>query len=200
VRLAHGWRLERRSGLPPELIGEFIRPAVRAVPRAIAARLEPVHISLPVRLEGEDIVSRWSEDGETLEIAVAVGEVDPHDAALELLVCIGQALWERTVPREQRGWVATLLREMVDGVSGEIDEIALQAKGRLMADRARSGRVLEEYARAAFAATVAEYVHSLWHDVTVHAGPEHLPAPYLRRRFEELLRWFPPNPGYRLFA
>jgi hypothetical protein len=58
---------------------------------------------------------------------------------------------------------------------------------------------LTRYGRASFAGTVAEYVHCLWHEVTVRTGPDYLPVPPLRRRLELLARWFPPNRGYRLF-
>ena len=58
---------------------------------------------------------------------------------------------------------------------------------------------LERYAAASFAATVAEYIHSLWHDVAVRTETEHLPAPWLRRRLDMLARWFPPGRGYRLY-
>jgi hypothetical protein len=34
----------------------------------------------------------------------------------------------------------------------------------------------------------AEYVHCLWHDVTIRTGEEYLPAPQLRRRLELLAR------------
>ena len=44
------------------------------------------------------------------------------------------------------------------------------------------------FARSSFAATVAEYVRCFWHDVT---GSEHLPALWLRRRLELIVRWLP---------
>jgi hypothetical protein len=94
-----------------------------------------------------------------------------------------------------------LSAEIEAGVSGEIDEEALAEKRALLGSRvsARSRRRLERYARASFAGTAAEYIHCLWHDVTVRSGPEHLPAPWLRRRLQMLAGWFPPNRGYRLF-
>ncbi len=87
-------------------------------------------------------------------------------------------------------------------MSGEIDEQALEEKRSLLASRvhARSRRQLARYGRAAFAGTTAEYVHCLWHDVTVRTGPDHLPAPQLRRRLELLAGWFAPDRGYRLFG
>src|SRR5437870_5265929 len=45
-RLAHGRRLADRTDVSEEIIREFIRPAVRAVPSALAARLKSCRISL----------------------------------------------------------------------------------------------------------------------------------------------------------
>jgi hypothetical protein len=56
LRLAHGWRLEAEPHLPAELVTEFVQPAVRAVPAALAARLKRCHIRLAGRLE---LLSRW---------------------------------------------------------------------------------------------------------------------------------------------
>jgi len=201
-RLAHGWRLEAAPGLPVELADGFVRPAVRAVPRALAARLKPCRIRLLERLEGPEQASQWTEGEAGLEIAVACDGVELHDAAMELLVCLGQALWGQLAPAESSTYLILLCDEVFACVAGEIDEEALAAKRRLLSGRlaARSRRRLQDYARASFAATAAEYVHCLWHDVTVRIGPEHLPAPQLRRRLELLARWFPPDRGYRLFA
>ena len=58
---------------------------------------------------------------------------------------------------------------------------------------------LRRYGRASFAGTAAEYVHSLWHEVTIRTGPDYLPARPLRRRLDLMARWFPPERGYRLF-
>ena len=60
------------------------------------ARRLPLCVFLLVpSLEEEDIVSRWTETEDRLELTVSTEGVDPHDVALELLVCLGQALWER---------------------------------------------------------------------------------------------------------
>ncbi len=83
-------------------------------------------------------------------------------------------------------------------VAGEIDEDVLDQKRRLLA--VRDPERASEYARASFAATAAEYVHSLWHDVSVREGPDHLPPDRLARRLRLFARWFPPDGGYRLFA
>jgi hypothetical protein len=54
-------------------------------------------------------------------------------------------------------------------VTGEIDEQALEEKRWLLSSAvlARSRNRLLRYAGASFASTAAEYVHCLWHDVTV---------------------------------
>jgi len=201
-RLAHGWRLEAAPGLPEELVAKFVRPAVRAAPRALAGRLKPCRIRLLERLEDPEAASRWGEIPEGMEIAVACAGIEAHDVALEVLVCLGQALWEALEPAERSTYLVLLCDEIVSCVTGEIDEAALAEKRRLLRGRvaARSRRRLEAYARASFAGSAAEYVHCLWHDVTVRAGPDYLPARSLRRRLGLLARWFPPDRGYRLFA
>jgi hypothetical protein len=201
-RLAHGWRLAAASGVAKDLVAEFIQPAVRAIPGALAARLRPCCVRLPARLKTPSHASQWVETASRLEITVACEGVEAHDVALELLVCVGQALWEALGPSERATYLLVLCEEIVACVTGEIDEDALEEKRRLMGGRsaARSRRRLEEYARASFASTAAEYVHCLWHDVTVRTGPDHLPPRHLRRRLQLLRRWFPPNRGYQLFA
>jgi hypothetical protein len=94
-----------------------------------------------------------------------------------------------------------LCDEISMGFEGEIDEQALEEKRSLFESRSHANNVkrLTGYARASFAGTVAEYVHCLWHEVTIRTGPDHLPAEPLRRRLELMARWFPPNRGYRLF-
>ena len=140
------------------------------------------------------------EEG-TLEVELAAGGADAHDVALEALLCLGQALWDELDEAEYASWLEALGREIQAGITGEIDETALEEKRALASSRvtARSRRRLERYARASFAGTFAEYVHALWHDVTVRTGPEHLPPDWLRRRLELVSGWFPPRPGYRLF-
>jgi hypothetical protein len=201
ARLAHGWELVRAPGVVESLITRFIRPAVRAVPSAMASRLGLCRIALVLQCDDPACTSQWNDTGTALEISVAAIDTEEHDVALELLLCLGQALWdELSLPERERYW-RLLAAEVDDGFPGEIDEQALEAKQRLLATSAsaRSRRRLQEYGRASFAGTAAEYVHCLWHDVTIRTGPEHLPAPRLRRRLQLLARWFPPDPGYRLF-
>jgi hypothetical protein len=187
---------------PPGLVAEFIRPALRAVPATLASRLGCCRITLPLRLEDPELGSRWIETGEALEIEVATEGIEPHDVAMELLLCLGQALWENVGGADRSAYLRLLRDEIEAGVSGEIDEQALCEKRLVLAGplSARSRRRMERYASASFAGTVAEYVHCLWHDVTIRTGPDHLPAPWLRRRLEMLAGWFPPGRGYRLFG
>ena len=120
---------------------------------------------------------------------------------MELLLCLGQALWQRLSPEQLQAYWQLLDSEFQAGISGEIDEDALGEKQALLASRisATSDRRLERYGRASFAGTAAEYVHSLWHDVEVVSGPEHLPAQQLGRRLELLSGWFPPDRGHKLY-
>lgn len=184
------------------LIGAaYLRPAVRAVPARMAERLGDCRICLVDRFDDPAETSRWSAQP-ALEIAAAAAGNDEHDVAIEVLTCLGQALWEKLSDGERASYWRLLDAEIRAGVTGELDEAALDAKRGLLAGRAqaRSARRLEHYGRASFAATAAEYVHSLWHDVGVRTGPDFLPAAHLRRRLELLAGWFPPKRGYRLFT
>jgi len=193
-RLAHGWQLTDPAEVPGGMVREFIRPAVRAVPSSMALRLGSCRISL-VSPADSTVTSRWTETDAGLEVFVTTSDLEDHDIAMELLVCLGQALWGRLTTDELRAYWTILERETSEGITGEIDEQALEEK------RASTGRrqSLERYGFASFAGTAAEYIHCLWHDVTIRTGPDHLPAPQLRRRLDLLARWFPPDRGHRLF-
>jgi len=198
--LAHGWVLSCDSGVSETLVRQFIRPVIRAVPSSMARRLGHCRISLLSQIEA-GITSRWSDIAAGLDISVAATGLEDHDIAIELLVCLGQALWERLSPPEVRVYWKILRHEIDSGIEGEIDEQALDEKRFLFGSRpnANSGEHLERYGRASFAGTVAEYVHCLWHDVSIRRGPDYLPAEPLRRRLELIARWFRPDRGYRLF-
>ena len=200
LRLAHGWTLSRGSGTSPALVREFIRPAVRAVPSPMARRLGFCRISLPAEVEA-GVVSQWTMTSSGLEVSVAATGFEEHDVAMELLLCLGQALWERLSEAELRAYWALLYDEIITGIEGEIDEQALEEKRALFQSRshAASARRLTRYGRSSFAGTAAEYVHSLWHEVTVRTGRDYLPARPLRRRLELMARRFPPDRHYRLF-
>jgi len=200
LRLAHGWILVRGPSLSAALVREFIRPAVRAVPSSLARRLGSCRISLPAEV-ASDVASRWTMANGGLEVSVTTAGIEEHDVAMELLLCLGQGLWERLSDAELRAYWMLLCDEISMGIEGEIDEQALEEKRSLFESRSHANNVkrLTGYGRASFAGTVAEYVHCLWHEVTVRTGPDHLPVAPLRRRLELMERWFRPNRGYRLF-
>ncbi len=180
---------------------EFIRPALESVPASLASRLGACRVILVPSLEAGETTSRWMRRGYRIDVEVAVAGTEPHDVALELLLCLGQVVWEVLTPEEGAVWLKLLDAEIRAKVEGEIDEEALAEKRRLLSSRALAGspRRLLRYAGAAFAGTLAEYVHALWHDVNVRIGPEYLPPEWLRVRLELFERWFPPEGGRRLF-
>jgi hypothetical protein len=198
--LAHGWTLVRGPSMSTALVREFIRPAVRAIPSSMAGRLGSCRISLPEEVAA-GVASRWTTANDGLRVSVATAGCEEHDVAMELLLCLGQALWERLSDGELREYWMLLGDEIDMGIEGEIDEQALEEKRGLFERRSLGNNVkrLRRYGRASFAGTAAEYVHCLWHEVTVRSGPDYLPVPPLRRRLERLAMWFPPNRGYRLF-
>src|SRR6266478_5441742 len=170
---------------------ETIREAMSSVPAALARRLGAVQFEL--RASEEEVASRWRWGETGVEVEVNLNETSPHDCALELLTCLGQALWNSASAEERRAWLELLREEIEAEVEGEIDEGALREKRAMLSSRvlAASPRRMERYAEASFAGTLAEYVHTLWHEVTVQAGPDYLPLLWLRRRFELFSRWFP---------
>jgi len=200
MRLAHAWELVERAGFPHAWTREFVRPALRAVPPSLASRLGSCRLTLVPRFDDPARTSQWTftEGGLDITAAAAGGG---HDVALEILTALGQALWERLTARERAAYWRLLDREILANVTGELDEAALRAKRLLLLDRAhaRDAACLAQYGYASFAATAAEYVHCLWHDVTIRTGEDCLPAPQLRRRLELLARCFQPGRGYALF-
>ena len=200
LRLAHGWTLRRGAGMSQALVCKFIRPAVRAVPSSMARRLGSCRISLAAEAEA-DVASQWTMTNSGLEVSVTTTEFEEHDVAMELLLCLGRGLWERLSDGELRAYWMLLCDEITMGTEGEIDERALEEKRTLFKSRSHANNVkqLTRYGSASFAGTAAEYVHSLWHEVTIRTGPDYLPALPLRRRLELMARWFPPDRGYRLF-
>jgi hypothetical protein len=196
LRLAHGWKLDAERAVPLPLIRESIRPAVRAVPSRMAHQLGLCGVSLVSSLGRPGLASQWTATDRGVEISLAAADRDEHDVALEMLLCLGQALWERLLHDQRKAYWLLLDTEIRADIAGEIDEQALRANRF----SAASGRRLERYGSASFAGTAAEYVHCLWHEVEVRSGGDYLPAPQLRRRLELVSRWFPPDRGYRLFA
>jgi len=171
------------------------------IPSEMARQIGTCHMSLVADLGDPDLVSQWTAAPDGVEICVATEGREAHDIAMELLVCLGQALWEKLTPDQLNAYWQLLDAEFQAAVTGEIDDEALAKKRMLLRNRfsARSRGRLQRYGRASFAGTAAEYVHCLWHDVNVVSGVEHLPVLQLQRRLELLARWFPPNAGYRLY-
>jgi hypothetical protein len=200
LRLAHGWTLSSSSGVSQLLVRKFIRPAVDSVPSPLARRLGSSRILFPAEMAA-DATSRWTMTDKGMEVSVATKGIEEHDVAMELLLCLGQALWEKLSDAELRAYWMLLGEEISAGIEGEIDEQALEEKRSLFERRSHASGAaqLARYGRASFAGTAAEYVHCLWHNVTVRTGPDHLPAPQLRRRLELMARWFPPDRRHRLF-
>ena len=166
LRLAHGWTLDRGPSLSAALVREFIRPAVRAVPSSMARRLGSCRISLPPEV-ASGVASRWTAANGGLEVSVTTAGIEEHDVAMELVLCLGQALWERLSDGQLREYWLVLDQEIRAGISGEIDEQALEEKRSLFESRSHANNVkrLTGYGRASFTGTVAEYVHCLWHEV-----------------------------------
>ena len=200
-RLPGGWRLIADSEIDETLVPDFIRPAIRSIPPGMTRRLGPCRIIVINKLGRASVASRWSETEGGLEVSVAAAGRKEHDITLELLVCLGQALWTKLNRSQRNAYWLLLDNEIGAGVIGEIDEDALKQKRLLLSGwhSASSGRRLELYGAASFAGTAAEYIHSLWHDVTVRSGPGFLPARQLKQRLDLLSRWFPPSRGCRLF-
>src|ERR1039457_6234962 len=103
LRLTHGWTLARGPSLSVALVREFIRPAVRAVPCSMARRLGPCRISLPAEV-ASGVASRWTMTNGGLEVSVTAAGFEEHDVAMELLLCLGQGLWERLSDGELRAY------------------------------------------------------------------------------------------------
>jgi len=99
LRLAHGWTLVPGPSQSAALVREFIRPAVRAVPSSLARRLGSCRISLPAEV-ATGVASRWTTANGGLEVSVTTAGVEEHDVAMELLLCLGQGLWERLADGE----------------------------------------------------------------------------------------------------
>jgi hypothetical protein len=64
------------------LIREFIRPAICAVPSAMAHRLGSCRISLQADAE-TDVASQWTMTEGGLEVRVTTTGIEEHDVAIE---------------------------------------------------------------------------------------------------------------------
>ena len=151
LRLAHGWILVRGPSLSATLVREFIHPPVRAVPCSMARRLGSCRISLPAEV-ASGVASRWTISNGGLEVTVTTAGIEEHDVAMELLLCLGQGLWERLSDRELRAYWMLLNDEISAGIEGEIDEQVLEEKRSLFESRsyANNAKRLTGYGRASF--------------------------------------------------
>jgi hypothetical protein len=132
--LAHGWQLVTDPRVLEATIRDFIRPAVRAVPTRMAQQLGYGRVMLGADL-GPNLVSRWTATDRGLDVSIATSGREDHDIVMELLICLGQALWERLNVDQRPAYWRLLDEEIGSGVVGEIDEEALQAKRALLANR-----------------------------------------------------------------
>jgi hypothetical protein len=196
--VAHGWLVEDTADLSPDVFEDYVRAPIEEVPASVAARIGACTVRIAGRLTPQ-AASRWTVDTGGARIELAAEDTEPHDLAMELLICLGQIVWDGAGGGERAEYLRLLEDELRDGIPGEIDDDVLPLKRRLLERPLGRGR-LERYAAASFASTLAEYIHCLWHDVTVRSGPEHLDPETVRRRLELLARMFPPDPNQQLFG
>lgn len=215
-RLAHGWELHSAVLLTPAEERTMVREPAQAVPQKIAERLGPLRILVAPYIgcfksgdavcfskpEGETHTAVWVEsDGRTC-VVLASKELDAHDTGFEFLASVAHLLVATLNASEMQSYSELLANELSRKVSGEIDPEALEAKQKHLRPAGGSDGEsgFAEYRETSLVSTLAEYMHGLWHDVQVRAGPEHLPVRELQNRMMLLAKMFPPNPGYSLFA
>ncbi|HZO98941.1 MAG TPA: hypothetical protein VFD30_01480 [Terriglobia bacterium] len=214
--LAHDWELHVGVTLSPAEERTMVREPAQAIPDAVAKRLPKVRVLVvpfvgcrdsgdfvsQSKPEGETHSAVWVETERLITLLLACRELDAHDTGFEFLASIAELTRTRLSSEELGRFTELLEKELHAGVQGEIDEDALAAKQSLVASRGwrRRRGSFEDYRDIAFAGTLAEYMHGLWHDVQIRVGPNHLPFPHLRRRLELMAEMFPPNPGYQVFA
>ncbi len=216
-KLTHSWEFHAALSLTPAEERTMVREPARAVPEALALRLGKLRImAVPfigcfetgdavcfTKPAGETHSVVWMEAEERTNLVLACREVDAHDTGFELLASIAQLSIPNLSPQELASYSRLLEEELHQGVPGEIDKDALEAKGHYLKFRGAAGlktAQFEKYRDVSLVSTLAEYMHGLWHDVQIRVGPEHLPVPQLRSRMEGLAGLFPPNTGYNLFA
>ena len=194
----------------------MVREPAQAVPASIAERIGPLRVLMvpyiacvesgdvvsSIKPKGETHTAAWVETSERTNLLLACREVDAHDTGFEFLASIAELLLPHLTASELAAYDQLLEEELRHGVRGEIDEEALTAKQALLTIRPwRRSRVqYEPYRNISLVSTLAEYMHGLWHDVQIRVGPEHLPLQPLRRRMNLMSTFFPPNPGYAVFA
>jgi hypothetical protein len=212
-RLAHQWEMHAATLLSPAEERSMVREPAQAVPDAIADRVGPLRLLLvpyiactkdgdfvtSTKPDGESHTSVWVEADGSTRVVLACRELDAHDTGFELLACVAELLRPRMSAAELLQFQRLLEDELRQGVTGEIDEEAAQAKKGLLSRGRRRGAEFETYRNVSLVETLAEYMHGLWHDVQIRVGPEHLPLAQLRLRLDLLARLFPPNEGYSVF-
>lgn len=212
--LAHGWEMHSAVLLTPAEERTMVREPAEAVPESIAQRLGKLRVLLvpfvgcvPTGDEvafsdpaGEKHSAVWLESESRIDLVLACRDFDAHDTGFEFLASVAELLCSRLAPSMLERYANLLNEELTEGVGGEIDQDAYEAKLPLPGRRARSGAVFNKYRDISFTSTCAEYMHGLWHDVQIRVGPEHLPVSALRKRMTWMAKMFPPNAGYHLFA
>jgi len=216
-QLVRGWELHSAVPLTPAEERGMLREPAQAIPATIVERLGKVRVLVVPYVgckdsgdvvcfskpKGETHSAVWVESSERIDLVLPCRELDPHDTGFEFLASIAELLRPRLTRQEVERYVQLLEEETRAGVQGEIDEEALAAKRQIAGTRFRRRLVHEQhdrYREISFSATVAEYMHGLWHDVQVRIGPEHLPVLQLRRRMILMSEMFPPNQGYQVFS
>lgn len=198
--LSHGWTLH---SLGPRDAVDVLREPAASVPAALAELLGQLCLyAVPYigcegsrffmaseQPAGEDHSSVWLELTDGIHLFLAFEGSTAHDTGFELLAAVGELAVPRLDDARFSAYAQLLSRELAEGAQGEIDEDAFAAKQATVID----------YTAVSLASTIAEYVHALWHDVELRQGPEHLGPEWIRRRFELLAEWFPPNTGQQLF-
>jgi len=214
--LAHGWEIHSMITLTPAEDRTMVREPAQAVPAKIAERIGPLRILIvpyiacmesgdvicTAKPQGESHTAAWVETSARTNLILTCREVDAHDTGFEFLASVAELLRPRLTVSEFAAYDELLEEELRHGVRGEIDEESLTAKQALLAIRPwrRSRLQYEPYRDVSLVSTLAEYMHGLWHDVQIRVGPQHLPLQQLRRRMTLMVKLFPPNPGYAVFA
>lgn len=218
TEMAHGWGLHAVAPVTLAEAEAVLKEPAAAVPGSAAKRLASLRVFAVPYLScggeaefvateapaGEMHSSLWLEREEAqagsgngsrgrqaagIDLFITIRDANAHDAGFELLAAVADLLAPRLSDDEFLAYARLLQQEMAEGAAGEIDEDALEARDSADPD----------YVAISLAATLAEYLHALWHDVEVRQGAGHLAAPFLRRRFEWLAGILPPDPGQTLF-
>ncbi len=216
-KLPHGWELHAALLLTPAEERAMVREPSHAAPDPLAARLGKLRVlAVPfigcfetgdavcfTKPAGETHTVVWMEAGARTHLVLACRELDAHDTGFEFLASIAQLSIPKLTPQELSSYTRLVEEELRQGISGEIDKDALDAKAAYLKFRGAAGlkaAQFEKYRDVSLVSTLAEYMHGLWHDVQIRIGPEHLPVQQLRCRMTRLAELFPPNAGYNLFA